>query len=78
MVNEEEIKDKAKAIMDEFLQKLEAAGDIEENYEIVRDAQQRKQFENDCDNDFWDCALKNAPSVSGRTLKMEKKKFHIQ
>ncbi len=76
-LDERKIEESAKKIMDDFLAKIDTVPGLEE-VSIVRDKSVRDDLKTGCDEEFWNRALKNAPSVSGTSLKMEKKKFDTE
>lgn len=74
-MNEENIRKQAKALMDEFINALEGAEEVNENIGVERKHNTREASECELAKGFPERMLKNAPSKKDRYVAAEKKKW---
>lgn len=71
-MDEKEIRKQAKKIMDDFAAALEKAGVKEKNVFVERKEDRREEKDEECDNEFREIMLANAPEVRDDFLIGEK------
>lgn len=74
-LDEEKIKEQAKAIMDEFVKALDNVGEVSGEVGIEREQATRTAKKEKRDNEFRERMLKNAPKKQDGSIVAEKKSW---